>query len=114
MTLKLIDEVYLYTSALPEDAVLTRDLVAWFDHSDIPYTHLSFDGDSCRVCLEALNTWWQTDEDTGIKQEALTGFPCVIYTEVHSDKIESYLPRKYIFGKDTIIKQMQSLYALGR
>lgn len=112
MTLKLIDEVYLYTSALPEDAVLTRDLVAWFDHSDIPYTHLSYGVH--QACLEALNTWWQTDEDTGVKQEALTGFPCVIYTEVHSDKMESYLPRKYIFGKDNIIEQMQSLYALGR
>lgn len=111
MTLKLIDEVYLYTSSLPEDAVLTRDLVAWFDHSDIPYTHLSHG--ARQVCLDALNTWWQTDEDTGVKQEPLTDFPFVVYTEVHSDKRVSYLPRKYILGKD-IIEQMPSLYALGR
>ena len=112
MTLKLIDEVYLYTSSKPEDAIASRELVAWFDHSGIPYSHLNYAVHE--PCLDALNTWWQFDEDTGIKQEPLTGFPFVVYTEVHSDKTVSYLPRKYIYGKDSIIEQLPSLYALGR
>lgn len=111
MTLKMIDEIYLYTSSQPEDAINTHEIVAWFDHSGIPYTNLLYF--QHEEVLKAINTWWAED-DNGIIQEPVTGFPFVIYTEVHSDKPVSYLPRKYIYGKDNIIEQLPSLYALGR
>jgi hypothetical protein len=110
MTLKIIDEIFVYTSST-ENAVEGFELNAWFDHSDIPHVKLNYvEGDKV---LEAVNTWWQSD-DKGIKQEPLTTFPFIIYTEAHSDKPISYLPRKYIQGKDNIISQLPELYSLGR
>jgi hypothetical protein len=114
MTLRLIDEVYLYTSSQPEDALTNRELVSWFDHSGIPYIHLSYGNDNHEEVLTAVNTWWRHDIDTGILQEPLTGFPFVVYTESHSDKPISYLPRKYITTKENIVEQLPSLYSLGR
>jgi hypothetical protein len=49
-----------------------------------------------------------------VTQPPITGFPFVVYTEVHSDKTVSYLPRKYICGKEQIIAQLPALYQLGR
>lgn len=113
MTLRLIDEIYLYTSCAPEDVLESREIIAWFDHSGIPYTNLQYGSDNHEVTINSLNTWWQPDEN-GVIQEPLTGFPFVVYTESHSDKPISYVPRKYINNKQQIIDTLPSLYALGR
>ncbi len=113
MTVKMIDEIFVYTSTT-ENVVESQELIAWFDHSDIPYSLLKYsDIEQCQIVLDAVNTWWQPDEND-ITQEPLTSYPFVIYTEVHSDKPLSYLPRKYIQGKDNIIAELPTLYALGR
>lgn len=113
MTLRLIDEVYLYTSSEPEDVMETREMVAWFDHSGIPYVHLTYPQTHYEGVFNALNTWWQPDEN-GILQEPLDKFPFVVYTESHSDKPISYLPRKYIAIKQDIFEKLPNLYSLGR
>ena len=113
MTVARIEEVTLYTSST-EDAVGTHELRAWFDHSGIDHIKLNYaDVDQIPAVLSAINTWWQADEQ-GVAQDPVTSLPIVIYTEVHSGKPVSYLPRKYIAGKDTIIAQLPTLYALGR
>ena len=113
MTVKMIDEIFVYTSGT-ENVVEGFELLAWFDHSDIPHIKLNYgDPEQLSQTLNALNTWWRPDE-TGVIQEPLTTFPFVVYTEVHSDKPVSYLPRKYIQGKSNIIAQLPTLYALGR
>lgn len=113
MSLAKIDEVFLYTSSI-ENPVETHELHAWFDHSGIPYNKLDYrDVTQIPEVLSALNTWWQPDEE-GVVQPPLTQFPFVVYTEIHSDKWVSYLPRKYIQGKDNIIAELPRLYKLGR
>lgn len=114
MTLRLIDEVYLYTSSELEDALETREMVAWFDHSGIPYIHLTYPQTHFEGLFDALNTWWQLDQDTGIIQKPLNKFPFVVYSESHSDKPISYLPKKYIAVKEDIFEQLPNLYSLGR
>lgn len=113
MTVARIEEVTLYTSST-ENAMITHELHAWFDHSNITHIKLDYkDLDQIPTVLSAINTWWQADEQ-GVIQPPVTALPIVIYTEVHSDKPVSYLPRKYLAGKDAIIAQLPTLYALGR
>lgn len=113
MSLSRIEEIYLYVCSKTQ-LQDTFELYAWFDHSGIPYVKMDYSDPATHAdCLRPLNTWWQPDEN-GVTQPPLTDFPFVIYTEVHSDKPVSYLPRKYIAGKDNIIAQMPDLYKLGR
>jgi hypothetical protein len=114
MALAKIDEIFLYTDS-GSQPIVTHELNAWFDHSGIPYSKLNYtDINNVKLVLDALNTWWQPDEDTGITQPQVTEFPLVVYTEFHTDKPEYYQPRKYIQGKQNIIEQMPDLYSLGR
>lgn len=113
MALMRIDEIFVYTCS-GEDPVGTHQLHAWFDHSNIPHTKLDYPNPGQKPeVLGPLNTWWQVDE-MGLIQRPLTGFPFVVYTEVHSDKPISYLPRRYIFGSGAIKEQLPELYAMGR
>lgn len=112
MALAKIDEIFVYT-CYEENLVETHELNAWLDHSDIPHTKLNYGADQINEVLSAVNTWWQPDDD-GQVQPPLTSFPFAIYTEIHSDKTVSYLPRKYIHGKENIIAQLPTLYSLGR
>lgn len=113
MTVSRIEEVTVYTSST-QDAMNTHQLHAWFDHSNIAHTKLDYkDSAQIQSVLDAVNTWWHPD-DQGITQPPILQFPFVIYTEVHSDKSVSYLPRKYIQGTDNIIAQLPTLYSLGR
>ena len=110
----MIDEIFVYTSST-ENVVEGYELLAWFSHANIPFSKLEYSGDEAKTqVLNAVNTWWQKDEDTKITQPPITAFPFIIYTEAHSDKPLSYLPRKYIQGKDNIISELPALYALGR
>lgn len=113
MTVKMIDEIFVYTSNT-ENVVEGYELLAWFHHSVIPFSKLEYSGDeSKKQVLDAVNTWWQPD-DTGVTQEHLTSFPFVIYTQFDSGKPEYYTFRKYIQGKDNIIADLPALYTLGR
>ena len=113
MALMRIDEVYVYTCS-GGDPVGTHQLHAWFDHSGIEHTKLDYPSPGRKPeVLGPLNTWWQPD-DAGITQPPLTDFPFVVYTEVHSDRPVSYLPRRYIYGSEAIIEQLPTLYAMGR
>lgn len=117
MALSRIDEVYIYTNSA-EDPIGTHELHAWFDHSGIKHIKLDYKDPVQNVeLLAAINTWWvsydlATGETTTLPP--ITTFPFVVYTEVHSDAPVSYLPRKYIVGKENIIAQLPGLYALGR
>lgn len=113
MSLSRIEEIFVYTYS-PDDSLGTHELHAWFDHSGIPHVKLDYKGNANKKdVLDPLNTWWQPDEN-GITQPPLLDFPFVVYTEVHSDKTISYLPRKYIQGKDEIMNKLPDLYKLGR
>jgi hypothetical protein len=112
MTLARIEEVVVYTCS-EENIVETHELNAWFDHSGIQHNKLNYPTAQIEEVLRPLNTWWQPDEN-GVTQPPIVGFPFVVYTEVHSDKTVSYLPRKYICGKEQIIAQLPALYQLGR
>lgn len=109
MTLKLIDEVYLYTSNNPEHLLKSLELIAWFDHTDIQYTSVQYP--NFDIIRDPINSWWIKDIDTGITQEPLTEFPFVVYTEMHEDNITR---RKYIFGKENIINNLPEIYSIGR
>lgn len=113
MSLARIEEVFLYTCS-EENPIETHELNAWFDHSGIQHSKLNYPKSQVADALAPLNTWWQENEETGEIQPQVEGFPLVVYTEVHSDKHVSYLPRKYIYGKDAIIAQLPALYQLGR
>lgn len=113
MSLARIEEVTLYICSTAQ-AVESHDLIAWFDHSRIPYIKLDYQNIEQHPDVFApLNTWWQPD-DNGIVQDPINAFPFVVYTEVHIGKPISYLPRKYIEGKDAIMTRLPALYALGR
>ena len=112
MSLAKIEEVFLYTCS-EESPIETHELNAWFDHSGIQHIKLNYPKEQIEQALTPLNTWWQEDEN-GVTQPPAVGFPLLVYTEVHSDKPISYLPRKYIYGKDEIISQLPALYQLGR
>jgi hypothetical protein len=112
MSLAKIEEVFLYTCS-EESPIETHELNAWLDHSGIQHIKLNYPTAQIQDVLSPLNTWWQEDEN-GVTQPPVAGFPLVVYTEVHSDKPVSYLPRKYIHGKEEIIAQLPALYQLGR
>jgi hypothetical protein len=112
MTLARIEEVFVYTSS-ENDPVTTHELHAWFDHSNIPHVKLNYPKEAIADAIAPLNTWWQADENN-VTQPPVTELPIVVYTEVHSDKPISYLPRKYIYGKEEIISTLPTLYQLGR
>lgn len=112
MSLARIDEIFVYTS-MEEDPLGTHELNAWFDHSGIPHSKLNYPKQKVSEVLTPLNTWWQPNR-SGEVQPPVTSFPLVVYTEVHSDEPLSYLPRKYIQGKDEIIATLPALYAIGR
>lgn len=113
MTLARIEEVHLYTNSA-SDPIGSQELFAWIDRTNIDHVKLDYaDVNILNEVIDPLNTWWREDEE-GNKQPPLTSFPFVVYTEVHSDKTVSYLPRKYIAGKENIIEQLPTLYALGR
>ena len=117
MALSRIDEVYIYTNSA-EDPIGTHELHAWFDHSGIEHGKLNYrDVEQTSEVLNAVNTWWKyIDRDTGEEktQPPIERFPFVVYTEIHEGAPISYLPRKYIQGKDNIIAHLPGLYALGR
>ena len=113
MPLSRIDEIYLYTHP-SKDQLETYTLYNQLDNLGIPYNKLEYnDPEQHSIVFDALNTWWQADEE-GNTQGALSEFPFVVYTEVHSGKPVSYLPRKYIVGASNIIAQLPDLYKLGR
>lgn len=109
MTLKLIDDIFLYTSNKAENLLSSLELISWIDHTNILYTSLQYPN---LGILEPLNTWWVEDIDTGITQEPLVDFPFVVYTEIHEDHNIKF--KKYIFGKENIIATLPVLYSLGR
>ena len=111
MTLARIEEVVLYTCS-EESPIETHELNAWLDHSGIQHIKLNYPKEQIEQVLAPLNTWWQ--EYDGVTQPPVAGFPLLVYTEVHPDKPVSYLPRKYIYGKEQIISQLPALYQLGR
>ena len=112
MALTKIDEVYIYTSSVLQP-IETHELNAWFDHSGIPHSKLNYGDESqVKVVLDALNTWWQPDPETGERQPAVSEFPLLVYTEILSDT--DYQPRKYIQGKENILNNIESLYSIGR
>lgn len=114
MAVSKIDEVFVYTYPAG-NPLETQELYAFLDHSGIPYSKLEYnDSAQHQEVFNALNTWWQVDLDTGITQTPVSNFPFVVYTEIHSDKTVSYLPRKYLLGKDEIIAKLPDLYKLGR
>lgn len=113
MALSKIDEIFVYTSS-SEQPVDTYELYAWLDHVGIPYSKLDYlDPEQFPLVFSPLNTWWQPD-DNGEVQPPVTDFPLVVYTEIHSDKPVSYLPRKYIAGVQNIKDTLLDLYQLGR
>jgi hypothetical protein len=113
MALAKIKEIYVYTNSAA-DQVGTHELHAWFDHSGIEHVKLNYNDISILAdVIDPLNTWWRKDEN-GDVQPPLTAFPFVVYTEVHTDEESYNEPKKYIAGKDKIIAELPSLYALGR
>ena len=113
MTVKMIDEIFVYTSST-ENVIEGYELLAWFHHVNIPFSKLEYSGDEAKQqVLNALNTWWQPD-DNGVTQPPLTSFPFVVYTEIPADKPIYQISKKYIQGKDNIIAELPTLYALGR
>ena len=113
MTVARIEEIFIYTYPL-SDRLETYILYNQLDNLGIPYSKLEYNDVAQHPELfNALNTWWQPDNNGNV-QDPLSNFPFAIYTEVHSDKTISYLPRKYIAGKDAIISELPALYALGR
>lgn len=117
MSLLKIDEIYVYTCSAT-DPVGTHELHAWFDHSNIPHIKLNYNNIAQNEqVLNAVNTWWHyTDIDTWeeVTLDPVPGFPFVVYTEIHANAAISYLPRKYIYGKEAIMSQLPELYNLGR
>ena len=117
MALSRIEEIFIYTDSL-NDPIGTQEIHAWFDHSAIPHIKLNYNNaEQTQIVLDAVNTWWNyVDIDTleEVNLPPVTAFPFVVYTEVHSNGPISYLPRKYIQGKDNIIAKLPGLYSLGR
>jgi hypothetical protein len=112
MPVSKIKEVYVYTNS-GVDQVGTHELHAWFDHSGIKHIKLNYnDASILSEVIDPLNTWWRADEN-GETQPPLTAFPFVVYTEELTDAAYGE-PKKYIAGKDKIIAELPSLYALGR
>ena len=112
MALTKIEDIFLYTSNVLQP-IETHELMAWFDHSGIPYSLLNYgDQSNVDVVLSALNTWWAPDPLTNERQPDVTEFPLVVYSAYYDGYDTEY--RKYIQGKENIISQISDLYSIGK
>jgi len=106
MAVLKIHNVYLYTSNMV-NPVECQELTAWLDHSGIPYTHLNYnDSSQLSEVTKALNTWWFGKE--------VGEWPFVVFHEERDTLPDGIHGPNFIEGKDNVIAQLPSLYALGR
>lgn len=107
MALVKIEEVFLYV-ATTENPAENLEAVAFMDHSNIPYVKLQYnDSEQLPNVLAAVNTWWDRPD---VNLPPLTGFPFLVYTEVHDNILARHSPVKYLAGLDNI-KTFPSLLA---
>jgi len=116
MSIVKIEEVYLYSSDITDDAAENTAAAAFMDHSGISFGKLLYnDVEQCQSVLDAVNTWWNEDRyNNGTlyapKLEPATKYPFLVYTEVHDDLPARYSPVRYVQGLDAI-KSFTDLYA---
>lgn len=100
MAVVKIEEVILYITQETSTMVENLEALSFLDHSGIPYTKLIYaDSTQYQAILDALNSWWARPD---IALPPATGFPLLIYTEVHDDIPARYSPVKYKQGLEAI------------
>lgn len=101
MAIVKIEEVYLYDTQCGDNAVENLEAAAFMDHSGIEYTRLWYnDPSQHEAVLSSVNSW-VTSPMSG-SMPPITGFPFLVYTEVHDDRPARSSPVKYLQGLDAI------------
>ncbi len=106
-----IDDIHLYTcDAITPNTECAAAVQYFADNSVIDYTLLNYaDPTQHADCLAPINTWWHNGEPE------VTGFPFVIYTEIHDNLPPSRYPLVAIQGLDNITNStFAEIYQLGR
>jgi len=100
MAIVKIEEVFLYTATATTNVAENLEAVAFMDHSGIQYTKLQYnDAEQLPAVLSAVNTWWDRPD---MAREPLTGFPFLVYTEVHDDIAARHSPVRCLDGIEKI------------
>jgi hypothetical protein len=107
MALTKIDDVQLY-AGFTSTAQQTWEMKNFLDTNHIQYQLMFYGEDERHTELfSALSSWWPSSN--------ITGFPVLVYTEIHDDLPPSRYPRIYYTDLNTL--QSSSFltdYQLGR
>jgi hypothetical protein len=108
MTIKKIEEVYLYVSEVVDNSAENIQALAFMDHSGIPFIKMMYnDASALPDTLAALNTWWKD------RLPPLEKFPFITYVEVHDDIPARHSPVQYLQGIDNV-KKIVDIYSINQ
>lgn len=106
MAVVKLEEIYLYTSDMADNAADQIAAQSFMDHSGIPYTRLMYSSqEQHESVLVIVNTW--LSPNSGLPP--VTDYPFLVYTEVHDDIPARQSPVKYLQGVEAI-KTFPSIY----
>ena len=86
MAITKIDDIHFY-AAVTKDAQACWDMKNYLITNNIKFTNMLYDDTQLDGVLASLSTWWPGAN--------FTGFPILVYTEVHDDLSVSQYPRVY-------------------
>jgi hypothetical protein len=93
MTIKKIEEVYLYISEAANNFQENIQATAFMEHSDVPFVRMMYnDKNQHTEIFLALNSWWEH------RLPPISSFPFITYVEVHDDIPARNSPVKYALG----------------
>lgn len=109
MAIMKLEEIYLYTSDVVENAAENIQAKAFMDHSGITYTNLTYNNlEHTNEVINTVNTWW-TNNNPLTQRDPLTKYPFLVYTEVHDNIPARWSPIKALEGLENI-KNFPALY----
>jgi len=109
MSIIKIEEIYLYTSDIAENAAENIQAKAFMDHSGVTYKTLMYNNlENSNEVIGAVNTWWTTG-NPATQRDPITKYPFLVYTEVHDDIPARFSPVKALEGIENI-ESFPSLY----
>ena len=107
MTVKKIEEIYIYVSEVADNSIENIQALAFMDHSNIPFVRMMYNDSNVHPqILDSLNTWWYDI------LPPLTAFPFITYVEVHDNIPARRSPVKYLQGLEDI-KKIIDIYSLN-
>ena len=107
MTIKKIEEVYLYVSEAAGTAAESIEAIAFMENSGVPFIKLMYnDAAQLPAILSVMNGWWVD------RLPPLETFPFVTYVEVHDNIPARASPIQYLEGIEKI-KTIVSIYSIN-